>query len=317
MSPPIRLRSLTPQDFPFADEVRAGAGWNQTLADWRRFLELEPGGCFVAEWEGAPAGTATTIVYGPELAWIGMVLVHPQYRRQGVGGALLEHCIEYLRDRGVRCIKLDATPQGQPVYQRLGFQSEWTLARWERPGRPAHGSAVGQTCLSASRGDFPVATAPAGLGSPENRQARKPALRDCSWPEECDIHRLDATAFGVARRRLWNALEQQGSVARCAEASDGTLAGCGLSRPGSRARYLGPVVATSPEPGLAVIDSLLAENPEDAVFWDIPDPNTAAGAWAESHGFRRQRTLTRMWLGENERPGNPRLQFALAGPEVG
>jgi hypothetical protein len=121
----------------------------------------------------------------------------------------------------------------------------------------------------------------------------------------------------VARLRLWNALEQQGSVARFAEASDGAVAGYGLSRPGSRARYLGPVVATSPEPGLAVIDSLLAGNPDDAVFWDIPDPNAVAIAWAEAHEFRRQRTLTRMWLGANERPGNPRLQFALAGPEVG
>ena len=79
----------------------------------------------------APAGTATTTFYAPELAWIGMVLVHPDYRRRGIARALLARCIEYLRGRGARCIKLDATPLGKQVYDELGFKDEWTLTRWE------------------------------------------------------------------------------------------------------------------------------------------------------------------------------------------
>src|SRR4026209_418202 len=131
MNTSIRLRVLTREDLPFADAVRALAGWNQTIADWERFLAAEPGGCFLAEWDGVPAGTATTIVYGPAVAWIGMVLVHPDHRRRGIGRALLERCIEHLRERGVRCIKLDATPAGKQVYDGLGFKDEWTLTRSE------------------------------------------------------------------------------------------------------------------------------------------------------------------------------------------
>lgn len=128
---------------------------------------------------------------------------------------------------------------------------------------------------------------------------------------------LDAAAFGVARSRLWDALERQRSSTRAVVAADGTVAAFGLTRPGSRARYLGPVVATSPEAGLAVIEALLAEHPEEPVFWDIPEPNEAAVAWAGAHGFQRQRPLTRMYRGENLNPGDPCRQFALAGPEVG
>src|SRR5881409_405096 len=72
MSSPLRFRVLGRDDLPFADSLRALAGWNQTLGDWERFLVTEPTGCFLAEWNGTPAGTATTMVYGPELAWIGM-----------------------------------------------------------------------------------------------------------------------------------------------------------------------------------------------------------------------------------------------------
>ena len=52
-------------------------------------------------------------------------------------------------------------------------------------------------------------------------------------------------------------------------------------------------------------------------FWDIPDANTAAVAWATQHGFTKQRAWTRMSLGQNTAANNPQQQFALAGPEVG
>src|SRR5256885_742127 len=92
MSSPLRVRVITEGDLPFAENVCSLAGWNQTPGDWRRFLAMEPAGCFVAEWDGLPAGTATTITYGFDLAWIGMVLVHPDYRRRGIGNALLGGC---------------------------------------------------------------------------------------------------------------------------------------------------------------------------------------------------------------------------------
>ena len=131
----VRLRIMCDEDLGFANGVREVAGWNQSLADWRRFMALEPTGCFVAEWNGTPAGTATTTCYGRDLAWIGMVLVHPDFRRRGLGKALLEHCIQYLREiRKIICIKLDATPEGQALYEKLGFVAEWSLKRWVGKG---------------------------------------------------------------------------------------------------------------------------------------------------------------------------------------
>lgn len=131
----IRLRTLNEGDLDFANQLREIAGWNQTLEDWRRFISLSPDGCFIVEWNGQAAGTATTTSYGQDLAWIGMVLVHPDFRRRGLGQALLEHCIHHLREvKKIRCVKLDATPDGQPLYEKLGFAAEWSLQRWVGKG---------------------------------------------------------------------------------------------------------------------------------------------------------------------------------------
>ncbi len=287
MTSPLRLRLMTSADLPFADSVRALAGWNQTHDDWRRFLALEPNGCFLAEWNGAPAGTATTTVYGPELAWIGMVLVHPDCRRRGIGRALLERCIEYPRGREVRCIKLDATPLGRKVYGGLGFKDEWTLTRWEHAGfRP--------------------------------RQAvRDSKIRNWREADGRSVDQFDVATFGVSRQRLVQALAPQSRCALVLESEPGQLAGYGLLRPGARALYLGPVVARSTPLALRLLGALLAHSNGETVFWDIPDQNTATVEWAKQQGFTQQRSLTRMYLGQNTAPGDAQEQFALAGPEIG
>src|SRR5215213_5752134 len=104
---PVTLRRLTAVDIPVAHELRRLAGWNQSERDWAGYLDFEPNGCFVAELHGKVVGTATTITYGKCCGWVGMVLVHPEQRRGGIGTELLNHSIEYLRWRNVQCIKLD------------------------------------------------------------------------------------------------------------------------------------------------------------------------------------------------------------------
>src|SRR2546428_4453627 len=130
----VSLRQMADGDLRAADELRRLAGWNQTLEDWRRLLWLEPRGCFVAVQEGGVLGTVTTTTYGQALAWIGMMLVHAEHQRRGIGTRLMRQALEYLQGRGLKCVKLDATPAGRPLYEKLGFVPESTLTRCQRPG---------------------------------------------------------------------------------------------------------------------------------------------------------------------------------------
>ena len=277
-------------DVPFADRIRDLAGWNQSLQDWKRLLRHDPHGCFVAEWNGRPAGTATTTSYSKELAWIGMVLVDSDMRRRGIGKALLMQCIEHLRQSGVNCIKLDATPLGKQVYDPIGFVSEWSLSRWQT------------TELSVC---------------PERIEtASDPGSRPLDSRDIGCVADLDAAAFGVARNRMLSILATQ-SATHVRRDAAGRIVGYGMLRPGARAYYLGPIVAEDESSGIVLADNLLGSIPDRPLYWDIPDTNQAAIRVARRYGLHRQRTLTRMYLGENTRPGTRSAQWAIAAPEIG
>jgi GNAT superfamily N-acetyltransferase len=123
------IRLLFESDIPAAMRLKEAAGWNQTEADWRRLIKLEPNGCFAAIENDQLVGTITTTTYENDLAWIGMVLVEPQHRGRGIATRLVETALAYL-DGKVAVVKLDATAEGSPVYEKFGFKTESLIERW-------------------------------------------------------------------------------------------------------------------------------------------------------------------------------------------
>jgi GNAT superfamily N-acetyltransferase len=293
--PSLHIRQMTPADIPFGMELKTLAGWNQVEADWRALLGYTPEGCFVAEWDGRPVGTATTTIHDGKVAWIGMVLVQPEFRRLGIGKSLLKHCIAWLRQRGVPCIKLDATPAGKTVYVPLGFRDEYELERVEAEA--------------------------------EVRGQRSEIRIESGRCETNVILALDAEAFGVPRQPVlqrligdhpdlcWTASVPSSSFLT-PHSSLLTLPGFLLARPGANAWFLGPWVARSPEIAEALLCACLARLAGQRVFADVP-ANHPARQLVARYGFVTQRPLTRMWLGCNDWPGNFALTYAMADPAKG
>src|SRR4051812_32624882 len=124
----LSIRNLTDSDVPSALALSRAAGWNQTVNDWRRMIAMQPEGAFLGVWSGAPAGTVLAIIYD-RVAWIAMMLVDQKLQRRGIGATLIRHALAFLKNRGVNCVRLDATPVGQPLYELLGFRAEYVLAR--------------------------------------------------------------------------------------------------------------------------------------------------------------------------------------------
>jgi len=96
---PIRSMTLSDYDAVLALwQASPGVGLSdadspQAIA---RFLERNPGLCFVAEVEGALAG-AVLCGHDSRRGYLYHLAVHPQFQRRGIGQALVEVCLEGLR----------------------------------------------------------------------------------------------------------------------------------------------------------------------------------------------------------------------------
>ena len=280
--PVINVRLLFESDIPAAMQIKEAAGWNQSEKDWRRLLSLDPNGCFAAVKDRRLVGTTTTTMYGKDLGWIGMVLVDPQQRRQGIATQLMNVALDYLKDK-VRTVKLDATALGKPVYEKFGFQVESVLERWS--------------------------------GISNARSAATPISLDDDGLR--DLLALDRVAFNVDRSKLIEKLIDDACVPPVLlRAADGTLSGYALARRGTNADYVGPVVARSLQHVESLLDRVLTQLAGCRVYIDF---NTECGAGTSvlsDRGFVKERALMRMSAGARAETTSP-LVIAIAGPETG
>ncbi len=110
------------------------AGWNQTRNDLKILSEyaiLKLLAMVHYDHKKIPAGSGLVVRTGPDLVWIGMILVHPDLRRQGIATRIMIHCLEKLRSGDQPLVAgLDATPEGTPLYQHLGFEDSFEIQRF-------------------------------------------------------------------------------------------------------------------------------------------------------------------------------------------
>ncbi|GIW80627.1 MAG: acetyltransferase [Gemmatales bacterium] len=277
----MHIRTMTADDLPFGMFLKEQAGWNQTEQDWRRFLSLQPDGCFIAENADRPLGTAVAFVF-QEVAWIAMVLVEKTARGQGIGKALLRHALGFLERHQVRSIRLDATPLGQPLYERNGFVPQFQLTRFE--GVPRSAASFAKPIVGLAEANDLL----------------------CAF---------DATATRTDRRKLLKALGQEASVRWFAQVENNDLRGYLALRPGALAWQIGPAIAM-PESGEALFQTAWSALEGQRVFVDIPAGNSQAVACAQSAGLSPQRQLLRMCRGEWICENISQL-WASSGPEKG
>ena len=285
----MQLRVMTRADIPAGMRLKEIAGWNQTAADWQRFLDCSPRGCFVADIDGQVRGTVATIPFENRFAWIGMVLVDPDYRGRGLGTRLLERAIDYLDELKIPALKLDATPQGKPLYEKLRFLPEYEIGRWTR---------------RTFRSD---AATSSGFGA---REPISPELLET-------IYKADREIFGADRRFLLKSLHEDAPDFTLGIVKSGRLAGYAFGRRGSFADHLGPWMATDAATARHLLEAFLANSSREIQIVDCVNAHPAAGGLLRSFEFSYTRPLLRMCRGSNDYPGRPELLCAIAGPEFG
>jgi ribosomal protein S18 acetylase RimI-like enzyme len=170
----------------------------------------------------------------------------------------------------------------------LGFIDEYELSRFEGTPVPDAGDALGEAdVVPFSAVDFERAV------------------------------RLDAEAFGAGRASVLRSLGERNPDLCFAVCDDSGVAGFIIAREGAAAVQVGPWIARNPRVADQLLRACFRRVPGRRIFVDVVAPNIPANAIIRAQGFTVQRTLTRMFLGRNEHPGNPQLVFGISSPEKG
>ena len=155
-----------------------GEGWITDERELDFLLKSYPEGCLAVLDAGQPTAFITAIRYA-ESAWIGNLLVLPQYRCRGIGRALLEKVLAGLELSGCETVWLTASAAGAHLYRTLGFVQIDSVQRWKGSG------------VAASRGDKPAYAGAVAvidcMGWGDNRRSIFEALpENCRWSRAAD-----------------------------------------------------------------------------------------------------------------------------------
>lgn len=167
----------------------ADEGWNPGLDDAAAFHGSDPGGFFVAtDTADQPVAAISVVNHTPNFAFLGLYIVRPEHRGQGIGLALWSHAMGHA---GQRTIGLDGVEDQQDNYKVSGFSHAGGTTRFT--GQIHHKNHSGVSVSSASD--------KAALISLEARCSgvEKPAYLN-AWftPQDTRVTLVDRTASGIA-----------------------------------------------------------------------------------------------------------------------
>jgi GNAT superfamily N-acetyltransferase len=254
----VTIHTMSPEELQTAVDWAADEGWNPGINDAQLFYQADPRGFFVALNDGKPIGCCSAVVYEQELAFFGLFIVRPDFRKRGVGLELTRAAMEHVG----RCnCGLDGVVAMQSKYADFGFQ-------------PAYRNIRHEGCCDG--------------------RWQEDVVRLDTLPFD-ELEAYDRRHFSVSRRdflRGW--ISQPGSSA-LGFVREGKLAGYGVLRPCQVGYKIGPLFADTDRIADALFQSLCTDSCGASVFLDTPEPNEAAVALARRYGMRPCFETARMY----------------------
>jgi ribosomal protein S18 acetylase RimI-like enzyme len=280
------VRTLAQADLEFAYELDVGERWNDTEDDLLRMYEYEPKGCFIAEVDQKPAGHVFSVIYG-KLGWIGLLIVKPEYRRKRIATRLMHTVIDYLSQRGVQTIRLEAATGISELYRKLGFIDEYDSLRFsktvEKPDQQMKGS---------------------------SRQIKKEDIKGIAW--------FDKKYFGADRTRVLRRLFAENPRLCFAEFDGTSIDGYIMCRRAKSGYVIGPFVCNpeNEETAEGLLQICMNRLGNTTVYVGVPATSKSAVDLLTRHGFMRYSRSIRMRFGQKIDEIVEGV-FAIGGPMKG
>ncbi|WP_192247190.1 GNAT family N-acetyltransferase [Mesorhizobium silamurunense] len=241
----IELQDFRPDHIEGAVALSRQENWPHRPQDWQMALQLSSGAVALDD-QGRVAGTILVTPYGADCAMINMVIVDRNARGKGLGRRLMDEAFALAGNRPLRLV---ATTDGMPLYEKLGFVSSGTILQHQGN----------------------VAT----LGAPKDVEAAGTG----DLPE---IKALDRDAYGADRETLIDALAERGQFAVIRR--NGTIEAYAAIRPFGRGEVIGPVIAGGADDARALIGFFAASRPGAFLRVDT-DSRTGIAGWLAEIGL--------------------------------
>lgn len=267
----MEIRTADADQMLFLQEWALREGWGAGRGDVETFQAADPEG-FLLAWEGdRPVGSISAVRYDDSYSFVGYYIVDPALRGRGIGHALFDAALERI---GAATSGLDGVQEQVSTYASLGYVPEHLTTRYV-------GSAAILSAALAARAMLVGYVAPGDVDGIIDYDAQHAPARREDFVRAWLAPGSPRTSYVVGR--------------------GDDIHGYATVRPmiggGSR---IGPLFADDERIALG----LLAACAVTAMSWgeevaiDIPEPNTAAVAIAESLGMAPRFACTRMYRGD-------------------
>jgi len=256
---------MRPGEEAALDAWAAAEGWNPGDGDIAVAHGFDPD-AFIALRRGDELiGGGTILSYGGRYGFMGLFIVRPEFRGEGLGTVLWHHRLRLLRarlDPGMP-IGMDGVFDMVPFYERGGFRLAYRDLRF------------------------------GGVASGEIDPAVVP-LDAIGFDAFDAFDRLHVPAPRTAFLRAW--LDRPG-VRAAALVEHGRLVGCAALRRCLDGHRFGPVLAERPDVAERLVATLAAGVAGQRVQLDVPEANPAALALAARFGLVEEFGCARLYHG--------------------
>lgn len=276
-----KYRKFAARDVAAAHRLSLEVGWPHRVEDWE-FVRRLGAGHVASDGDGI-VGTVLTWKHDRRHASLGMAIVAPRSQGRGIGRKLMRLA---LRDLAGRSVMLNATPAGQPLYEKLGFRAVDSIEQ--------HQGTVER---------LPVAPL-----------AKGERLRPVGASDGAKLAALARKATGMSRARVIGRLLAEGKGIVLAGGDE--VLGFALLRRFGRGHVIGPVVAPDAGRATALVGHWVAMHPGSFLRIDVPG-SSGLGDWLDAIGLRKIDTVTTMVKGTPPARDEGVRSFAIVSQALG
>ncbi len=128
--PKIIIRQADQQELKMIMNWAAQEGWNPGKYDYISYFSMGPNAYLLLCYDDKPVGSISLVQYSKELAFIGLFIIDPIYRSQGLGKMLWQEALKRLEYCAT--IGLYAVPAQVSRYCTAGFKEGYLNQRWSK-----------------------------------------------------------------------------------------------------------------------------------------------------------------------------------------